>query len=328
MKLTRRHVCAAALAAALLPSLPSIGLAQAAWPAKPVTLVIPFPPGGHTDAIGRMVADHLARRLKQPVVIENRPGVNGSLGTDAVTRAAADGYTLVMGGVGTLAINPAMNPNVKYDARRDLTHIALVARSPNVLLVSPGFKAQSVRELVALAKAQPKAINFALTGIGSSGHLAMELLKQSAGIDFNAIPYKGDAPATADLLGGQVDLLFLNSVVAVPHVKAGKLRALAVTSGTRNPLLPEVPTLVEAGLPGAVADSWTSLASPAGLPPAIVERLNREVNEILALPEVRERLASTGTEAMAGSPEQATAFVRGEIDKWGQVIKAGNMRAE
>ncbi|MBP7568366.1 MAG: tripartite tricarboxylate transporter substrate binding protein [Burkholderiaceae bacterium] len=323
--ITRRQACAAALA---WPLSASLARAQAAWPSRPVSLVIPFPPGGHTDAIGRMVADHLARRLGQPVVIENRPGVNGSLGTDAVTRAAADGHTLVMGGIGTLAINPAMNPNVRYDARRDLTHIALVARSPNVLLASPRLAAQSLREVIAQARAQPRGLNFALTGIGSSGHLAMELLKQSAGVDFNAVPYKGDAPATADLLGGQVDLLFLNSVVAVPHVKSGKLRALAVTSGTRNPLLPEVPTLVETGLPGAVADSWTSLAGPPGLPGAVVERLNQEVASILALPDVRERLAASGTEAMAGSPAQAQAFVLAEIEKWGRVIKAGNMRAE
>jgi tripartite-type tricarboxylate transporter receptor subunit TctC len=323
--ITRRQACAAALA---WPIFAPHAHAQAAWPSRPVALVIPFPPGGHTDAIGRMVADHLARRLGQPVVIENRPGVNGSLGTDAVTRAAADGHTLVMGGIGTLAINPAMNPNVRYDARRDLTHVALVARSPNVLLASPRLAAQSLREVIAQAKAQPRGLNFALTGIGSSGHLAMELLKQSAGVDFNAVPYKGDAPATADLLGGQVDLLFLNSVVAVPHVKSGKLRALAVTSGSRNPLLPEVPTLVETGLPGAVADSWTSLAGPPGLPGAVVERLNQEVASILALPDVRERLAASGTEAMAGSPAQAQAFVLAEIEKWGRVIKAGNMRVE
>lgn len=299
-----------------------------AWPTKPVTLVIPFPAGGHTDSIGRLLADHLSKRLGVSVVVENRPGVNGSLGTESVIRAAPDGHTLLMAGIGTLAINPKVNPNVKYDALRDLTHIALVARNPNVLLASPSFPAKDVAELVALAKAKPRAINFALTGIGSSGHLAMELLKQSAGVDFNAVPYKGDAPATTDLLGGQVDLLFLNSVVAVPQVKSGKLRALAVTSGKRNPLLPDVPTLVEAGLPDAESESWTSVAGPAGLPAPIVERLNREVNAILALPEVLEKFGSTGTVAMPGGVADANAFVRTEVDRWARVIKAANMRME
>lgn len=299
-----------------------------AWPSKPVTLVIPFPAGGHTDSIGRLLAEHLSKRLNQSVVVENRPGVNGSLGTESVIRAAPDGHTLLMAGIGTLAINPKVNPNVKYDALRDLTHIALVARNPNVLLASPSFPAKDVKELVALAKAKPRSINFALTGIGSSGHLAMELLKQSAGVDFNAVPYKGDAPATTDLLGGQVDLLFLNSVVAVPQVKSGKLRALAVTSGKRNPLLPDVPTLVEAGLPDSESESWTSVAGPAGLPAPIVERLNRDVNAILALPEVQEKFASTGTVAMPGSVADANAFVRAEVDKWARVIKAANMRME
>ena len=323
MNTTRRNTCAALLGAAL----PFSSRAQA-WPSKAITLVIPFPPGGHTDSIGRMLADQLARRLKQPVVVDNRPGVNGSLGTDTVIKAKADGYTLLMAGIGTMALNPNINPNVKYDARRDLTHIALVARNPNVLLVSPSYKAKDMRELIAMSKASPRSANFALTGIGSSGHLAMELLKQSAGIDFNAIPYKGDAPATADLLGGQVDLLFLNSVVAVPHVKAGKLRALAVTSATRNPLLPDVPTLVEAGLVNAVAESWLSVAAPAGLPQAMVDQLNREVNEIIASADMREKFAASGTVAMSGTPAESSAFVRGEVDKWAQVIKSGNIRVE
>lgn len=324
MALIRRRTISALLATAALP----LAARAQSYPVKPITLVIPFPPGGHTDSIGRLVADQLSRRLKQPIVVDNKPGVNGSLGTDLVIKARADGYTLLMAGVGTMALNPNMNPNVKYDARRDLTHIALIARNPNVLLASPGFKARDVRELIALAKAAPRSLNFALTGVGSSGHLSMELLKQAAGIDFNAIPYKGDAPATADLLGGQVDLLFLNSVVAVPYVKSGKFRALAVTSGTRNPLLPETPTLLESGLANAVAESWVSVAAPAGLPQPMVDQLNREINEILVSQEVREKFAASGTVAMSGSPSDAAAFVRSEIEKWTQVIKTGNIRAE
>ncbi len=299
-----------------------------AWPAKPVTLVVPFPAGGHTDMIGRVLAEELGKRLGQPVVVENRPGVNGSLGTESVMRATPDGYTLIMGGVGTLAINPRMNANVKYDSMRELTHIALIGRNPNVLVASPKFEAATVKDVIAKAKAAPKSINFGLTGIGSSGHLAMELFKQSAGVDFTSIPYKGDSPAINDLLGGQVDLLFVNIVGAAPQVKAGKLRALAVTSATRSALLPDVPTLVESGLTNAVAESWTSLAAPAGLPQPIVDRLNREVQDVLAQPAIRDKLASTGTATMSGSPAEATAFVRGEVDKWAAVIAKGNIKAE
>lgn len=323
----KRRASLCLLAAAVVCPFSTLALAQA-WPARAVTLVVPFPAGGHTDSIARLLAEHLGKRLGQSVVVENRPGVNGSLGTESVIRSAPDGYVLVMAGIGTLAINPKVNPNVKYDAARDLTHIALVARNPNVLLASPTFPPRDVKELVALAKAKPRSINFALTGIGSSGHLAMELLKQAAGVEFNAIPYKGDAPATTDLLGGQVDLLFLNSVVAVPQVKSGKLRALAVTSAARNPLLPDVPTLVESGVTVSVSESWTSVAGPAGLPGAITERVNREVNAILALPDVQDKFASTGTIAMPGTVVDANAFVRTEIDKWAQVIRAGNMRVE
>ena len=302
--------------------------APAGYPAKTITLVVPFPAGGHTDAIARLVAEQLGKRLGQSVVIDNRPGVNGSLGTDAVTRAAPDGYTLVMSGVGAHAINPAVNPNVKYDARRDFTHIALLTRSPNVLLASPGFKGTRIQDVVAMSKAAPRSLNFALTGIGSSGHLAMELLKQAAGVDFNAVPYKGDAPATVDLLGGQVDLLFVNSVVALPHIKAGKLRPLAVTGATRNPMLPEVPTMAETVHPSAVAESWTGVAGPAGVPTAVTELLNREINAVLAMPELRDKLAASGTVVMPSSVAETSAFVRNEVEKWGAVVKAGNMRAE
>lgn len=327
MRLTRRQWTGMALAI-LAPGMGRAQTAAAGYPAKTITLVVPFPAGGHTDAIARMVAEQLGQRLRQPVVVDNRPGVNGSLGTDTVARAAPDGYTLVMSGVGAHAINPAVNPNVKYDARRDFSHIALLTRSPNVLLASPAFKGRHLTEVVAMAKAAPRAINFALTGIGSSGHLAMELLKQAAGVDFNAVPYKGDAPATVDLLGGQVDLLFVNSVVALPHIQAGKLRALAVTGASRNPMLPEVPTMAETLGPNAVAESWTGVAGPVGLPAATVELLNRELNAVLALPAIREKLAASGTIVMPSTVAQTDAFVRAEVEKWGAVVKAGNMRIE
>jgi tripartite-type tricarboxylate transporter receptor subunit TctC len=276
--------------------------------------------------IGRLMAEQLSKRLQQGVVVENRPGVNGSLGTEAVSRAAPDGHTLMLGGVGTFALNPRIYPTVRYDALRDFTHISGVARSPNVLLAGPHLKEQTVREVIERARAQPRAINFALTGIGSSGQMAMELLRQSAGVEFNSVPYKGDAPATVDLMGGQVDLLFVNSVVAVPHVRAGKLRALAVTGSRRNPLLPDVPTLAESGWPQAVAESWNSLAGPRGLPEPVVTRLNREVQAILAQPEVRERLATSGTETMSGEPAEIRRFMAEEVERWASVIQAAGIR--
>ena len=326
MAWTRRQVALAA--AALLAGAPALAQGTGDYPSRPITLVVPFPAGGHTDAIARMVAEQLGQRLRQPVVIENRPGVNGSLGTEAVARAAPDGYTLVMSGIGAHAINPAVNPNVKYDARRDFTHIALLTRSPNVLLASPAFRGRSLADVVALSKAAPRSLNFALTGIGSSGHLAMELLKQAAGVDFNAVPYKGDAPATVDLLGGQVDLLFVNSVVALPHIQAGKLRALAVTGATRNPMLPEVPTMAEVLTPNAVAESWTGVAGPAGVPAPVVALLNREIGTVLALPAVRDKLAASGTTTMPSTVAQTDAFVRAEVEKWAAVVKAANMKVE
>jgi tripartite-type tricarboxylate transporter receptor subunit TctC len=322
MSCTRRRILAAAGTLAVWPSLS----AQPLWPARTVTLVIPFPAGGHTDVIGRLMAEQLSKRLQQGVVVENRPGVNGSLGTEAVSRAAPDGHTLMLGGVGTFALNPRIYPTVRYDALRDFTHISGVARSPNVLLAGPHLKEQTVREVIERARAQPRAINFALTGIGSSGQMAMELLRQSAGVEFNSVPYKGDAPATVDLMGGQVDLLFVNSVVAVPHVRAGKLRALAVTGSRRNPLLPDVPTLAESGWPQAVAESWNSLAGPRGLPEPVVTRLNREVQAILAQPEVRERLATSGTETMSGEPAEIRRFMAEEVERWASVIQAAGIR--
>jgi tripartite-type tricarboxylate transporter receptor subunit TctC len=323
----RRSALTLLLAATAATAAPAL-LAQPAYPSKPITVVIPFPPGGQTDVIGRLVGDQLARRLGQPVVVENRPGVNGSLGSEQVARAAADGYTLVVTGPGTHAINQLVNHNVKYDARKDFTHIGMLTRAGNVLLASPAFKGKSVADVVALSKANPRSINFALTGIGSSGHMSMELLKQAAGIDFNAVPYKGDAPAITDLIGGQVDLLFVNATSAGAQVRGGKLRGLAVTSPERNGLLPDLPTMAEAGQPEVVAQSWTGLAGPAGLPAAVVERLNRELQAILAQPEVRERFAATGNNAVPGTPADAERFIADEVGKWSKVVKAGNIRIE
>lgn len=324
----RRRSALALLLGSAATALAPAAWAQAPYPSKAITVIVPFPAGGQTDLIGRIVSDQLSKRLGQPVVVENRPGVNGSLGSDQVARATADGYTLVVTGPGTHAINQLVNANVKYDARKDFTHIGMITRAGNVLLASPAFKGKSVADVVAMSKANPRSLNFALTGIGSSGHMSMELLKQSAGIDFNAVPYKGDAPAITDLIGGQVDLLFVNATTAGTYVKAGRLRGLAVTSPGRNALLPDLPTMAEAGSSGVVIESWTGLAGPAGLPAPIVERLHRELQSILDLPEVRERFAATGNAAMPGTPADAAGFVAGEVGKWGRVVQAGNIRIE
>jgi tripartite-type tricarboxylate transporter receptor subunit TctC len=298
------------------------------WPSRPITIVVPFPAGGQTDVVARAVAEPMSRELGQPILVENKPGVNGSLASDQVSRAAPDGYTLVATGPGTHGINQLVNPNVRYDARRDFTHIGLVARTSNVLLASSAFKGSSVKDLVAMAKAHPKEITFALTGIGASGHMSMELLKQTAGIDFTAVPYKGDTPAVTDMLGGQVQLLFVNSSSAVPHVKSGKLRALAVTGKTRIAMLPDVPTMAEAGLPGVVAESYVGLSGPLKMPQDVVQKLNKALNNAIQTPDVKARLAGLGMTPSPGTPEDNADYIHGEVDKWSKVVKAGNIRMD
>ena len=298
------------------------------WPTRPITIVVPFPAGGQTDVVARAVAEPMSRELGQPILIDNKPGVNGSLASDQVSKAAPDGYTLVATGPGTHGINQLVNPNVRYDARKDFTHIGLVARTSNVLLASSAFKGASVKDLVSLAKAHPKEITFALTGIGASGHMSMELLKQAAGVDFTAVPYKGDAPAITDMLGGQVQLLFVNSSSAVPHVKSGKLRALAVTGKTRIATLPDVPTMAEAGLPGVIAESYVGLSGPLKLPQDVVLKLNKALNNAIQTPEVKARLMGLGMMASPGTPEDNADYIHGEVDKWTRVVKAGNIRMD
>ena len=325
----RRSAMARLLAAALAPaSMLAPAQAQAAWPIRPITLVIPFPPGGQTDVVGRLVGERLSQRLGQPVVVENRPGVNGSLASDAVARARADGYTLVIGGPGTHAINQLVNPNVKYDARRDFTHIAMLGRVPMLLLASPRLKVASVADVVALAQASPGTVNVALTGIGSSSHVTTELLRQAAGVSFNNVPYKGDVPAMTDVMGGQADLLFVPATSAVGFAQAGKLRALAVAGDRRLAALPDVPTMAEAGQPQVVNYSWTSLAGPPGMPADVVERLNQACQSLLAEPEVVARLAAMSNEPTPGTPAQAASFIAAEVARWSEVVRKGNIQVQ
>jgi len=320
---SRRSVLIGLAAALLAP----VGSAIAdTYPSRPVSLVVPFPPGGQTDVVGRLLANQLSRSLGQSFVVENRPGVNGSLASDAVARATPDGYTLVIGGPGTHAMNQLVNANVRYDARKDFTHIAMLSRAPMLLVASPQFKANTVAEMIALAKAKPNALNVALTGIGSSSHMTTELFKQTTGITLNAVPYKGDVPAMTDLIGNQLDLLFVPATSAVTFVQGGKLKALAVAGTSRLEQLPNTPTMAEAGQPGIVNYSWTSLEGPPGMPADIVQRLNKAVQEILKQPDVIAQLAKINNTATPGTPEQAATFISTEVGRWVPVVKSANIR--
>lgn len=295
------------------------------WPARPITLIVPFPAGGSTDAIGRLLAARLSGELGQTIIVHNRPGANGSVASDAVAHAPPDGYILLLTSIGTHAINQLVNPHVRYDAQRDFTHISLIARTTNVLLASPSLNGKTLQDIAEQAK--HKVVNVAITGYGSSNHIAMAMFELDAGLKFNTILYKGDAVALNDMLGGQVELMFVNTMAALPHVKGKRLRALAVTSRTRSELLPDVPTMDEAGF-DVVIDAWVGLAGPPGLPTDIVERLNALTTKILLGHKMRERLAESGTSPLSSSPQQARVFIARELDKWAKVIKAAGITTE
>ena len=298
------------------------------YPNKPIKIVVPFPPGGATDILARAIGFELQKAWGQSVIIENKPGAGGNTGADLVAKAAADGYTLVMGTVGTHAINMSLYAKMPYDAVKDFEPVVLVAGVPNLLVVHPSVNAKSVRELTALAKSQPGKLNVASSGNGTSIHLAAELYKQMAGVDILHVPYKGSSPAVADLLGGQVQMMFDNMPSSLPHAKAGKLRALAVTSMTRSAALPDVPTLDEEGLKGFDATSWFGLLAPAGTPRDIVAKLNSASVKALASAEMRERLAAQGADPVGNTPDQFAAFIKAEIDKWAKIVKASGARVD
>jgi tripartite-type tricarboxylate transporter receptor subunit TctC len=319
---------ALSLAATLAILTPHAASAAEASPAKPIRFVVAFPPGGGTDIIARSIAHKLAERLAQQVVVDNRPGAGGNIGTDIVAKSAPDGYTLLMGSAGPLAINASLFGKMPFDPIRDLAPVTLAASTPNVLVVHPSLKAATVNELIALAKARPGEINFASSGHGTPAHLAGELFNSMAGVKLVHVPYKGAAPALADLLGGQVQLMFSTMPPALPHVKDGKLRALAVTSAKRSPAAPELPTVDEVALPGFEANTWHGVVVPTGTPAAIVARLNREIVAILHLPEVVERLSSQGAEALGSTPEEFAAYIRSETVKWAKVVRDSGAKAE
>ena len=301
-------------------------LAQA-YPSKPLRMVVPFPPGGSADILGRSVGQKLGERLGQPVVIDNRPGAGASIGAKAVAEAPADGYTLLLGTVSSHAMSPATN-TVGYDPVKDFTPIAEIASIPFVVLVHPGVPVKSIAELVALAKSKPGQVTYASAGSGTSNHLAGELLGMAAGIKMLHVPYKGSAPALNDLLGGQVNAMFDLQLTAMPQIKSGKVRALAMTGAKRSALLPELPTVREAGVPGYEVTAWFGFFGPAGVPKPIVDRLNAELNAIMKLPDIRAKFAELGVETESGSAEEFAGFVRGEAGKWAAVIKAAGIVAQ
>ena len=298
------------------------------YPTKLIRIVVPFPAGGATDILARAAAQKMTEAWGQSVVVDNRPGAGGNIGSELVAKAAPDGYTLEMGTVGTHAINASLYAKMPYDHVKDFAPVILVAGVPNVLVVNPSLPVNSVQELIAYAKANPGKLNFASSGSGTSIHLSGELFKVMAGVQMTHIPYKGSAPALQDLIGGQVQFMFDNLPPSLPQIKAGKLRALAVTSATRAPALPDTPTIAESGLPGYEASSWFGVLAPAGTSPAIIAKLNAQIAAWLATPEAREKMLALGANAAGGSPEDFAKHIAAETAKWQKVVKESGAKVD
>ncbi|MCX7142756.1 MAG: tripartite tricarboxylate transporter substrate binding protein [Proteobacteria bacterium] len=310
-----------------LPLLLCAGLAAAqSYPAKPIKLVVPFPPGGSADIIGRTLAQRLAEQMGQPVVVENRAGASAIIGSEFVAKSAPDGYTLLLGNVGSMTIHPFLYPNLPYDPIKDFAPVTLVGAVTSVVVVTAAMPVNSIAELVAWAKANPGKLNFTSSGAGSSTHLTGELLRLRSGISMEHISYKGSAPALLDLVAGNVQLMFENLPSVLPHIKAGRVRALATTAARRSTALPEVPTMIEAGYAGFDMVSWQGVLVPAGTPPEIVARLNAEIVKALQTREVREGYARLGVDVLANTPEQFAAYLRQEQAKWSNIVKDAGIK--
>jgi tripartite-type tricarboxylate transporter receptor subunit TctC len=314
--------------AALLCVLLSIPAHAQDWPTKPIRLNVPFPAGGGTDILSRVLANRLAETLKQPVIVENKPGAGGNIGVDITAKSPADGYTIVMGQTSNLAINPTLYANLPYDPIRDLMPIALVADSPVVLVVGADSRFKTLGDIMTAAKAKPGDLTFASPGNGTVSHLVGELLQGTANVKMQHIPYKGASQALTDLMGGRVDMFFSSVPSALAQIKGGKLRAIAVTSKVRSPSLPDVPTVAQSGFPGFDATTWFGILAPAKTPQAVIDKLNTEINAALTFPEVREKIASEGGAAIGGTAAEFKALMQAELGKWGGIVKSSGAKVE
>ena len=307
---------------------PASALAADNYPTKPVRWVVPFAPGGNADTLSRTVAQKITDTLGQQVVVDNRSGANGNIGMEIVARASPDGHTVVLGYIANVAIAPSLVSKLPYDINKDYAHISQLASSPNIFVAHPSVNARNFKELVALAKSKPKSLSFGTAGVASVGHLTGELINTLAGIDMQHVPYKGSGQTVIDVLAGQIQLLVGGMSSVMPHIKAGRLRALAVTGAQRSPVVPDVATLAESGFPGLEATAWYGVHAPANTPRRIVMRLHGDMAKALALPDVKQRLEGLGYDIVASSPDAYAAYIKSEIVKWAKVVKASGAKAE
>lgn len=320
----RRHL----LQAAPLLALPGLGLAQDKYPSKPITIICPYPAGGNTDQRSRQFARFMSPALGVPIVVENKSGAGGNIGTEAIVRAKPDGYTIGMGNFAPLAVNPTLFKKISFDPLKDLAPICLIERGPLMLMVRPDSPYKNVQDLVAAAKARPGHLTYAHGGTGGSHHLAAEMFKARAGVFITTIPYRGGAPATVDLMGGQVDMMFEQMYAASAHLKAGKLRALAITSLKRSPLFPDVPTMAEQGFPGFEISNWQGFVAPAATPRPIIQLLNEVTNKALADPEIKAQMLAQGNELGGGTPEQFAAHIKAESERWSKLVQTAGIKPD
>jgi tripartite-type tricarboxylate transporter receptor subunit TctC len=322
-----RKTLALLIVAAILPMCAS-ALAQApTYPDKPIRIIVPFPAGGVADTFGREIGKKLTEAWGQPVLIDNRPGAGGNIGADIVAKSAPDGYTLVIGNIGTHAVNVSLLPSMSFDPIKDFTPIAHVLDAEGLLVINPSIAATTVPELIALARSQPGKLSYGSAGVGTTSHLAGEMFKSMTKVEIVHVPYKGNVPAITDLLGGQTSMIFATMPTVLPHVRAGKLRALAVLGTARTPALPDVPTMAES-VPGFEVSNWIGLFGPAGMPPTIVTRLNVEIEKIMRSSEIQKRLETEGAKFIPMTPEQFGAFQKSELKKWAKTIKDANIKAD
>lgn len=300
---------------------------ETAYPTKTIRFIIPFPPGGHTEIQARRLTDHLRQRLGQSFVIDNRPGANGIIGMRIAAQAAPDGYTIIMANVGNWVVHPHLY-KLDYDVLKDFVPIIHVSATPGVVVVHAAVPAKSLKELIALAKQKPSALNYGSGGAGGFSHIAVELFQSMAGVQFTHVPYKGSGPLVTDLLGGHIQLAFASAVPAMPHVKAGRIRALATTGAARMEILPDVPTIAEAGVPGYDSSTWSAIAAAAGTPQSIVLRLNQEFNAVLKLPDIQQAARADGTTITGGTPEQLRDRMKAELAMYGKLIKQAGIKVE